>query len=208
VSTPGNYTLTVTNSAGCTASATAVVTYPGNVTNTADFSVVYPNGKTYFCIGVNNTIINTSANTAGWDASWSYDGGAITSNSIDGQFTFTTAKTAPMILTMDSAGCKFSKTRNVQARVCTGVEDIDFTQNIVIFPNPTANVVNFEIPTSEKNLTINVFNILGSEVKNIKEETTGFFAKQYNFSDLSSGTYIVKITNGSKTATKRLTINK
>jgi hypothetical protein len=205
---PGTYTLTVTNSAGCSAVGTATVSYPGGVTNTADFAVVYPNGKTYFCTGLNHTINNTSAKTAGWDASWDYDASALTSAATNGSFTFSAAKTAPLVLTMDSAGCTFKKTKNIQVKVCTGVEDVDFTQNIVIFPNPTTGAVNFEIPTFDKNLTINVYNILGAEVKSIKEETSGVFSKLYNFSDLSSGTYIVKITNGSKTATKRLTIDK
>jgi hypothetical protein len=92
--------------------------------------------------------------------------------------------------------------------MATGIDDVLFNQNIAIYPNPSTGNVTFEVPTFEKNLSINVYNILGAEVRSIKEEANGMFNKNYNFSDLSNGTYIVKITNGNKTATKRLTISK
>jgi hypothetical protein len=50
--------------------------------------------------------------------------------------------------------------------------------------------------------------MLGAEVKDITEATTGSFVKNYNLSDLSNGNYIVKVKSGDKIATKRLTINK
>jgi hypothetical protein len=53
-----------------------------------------------------------------------------------------------------------------------------------------------------------VFNILGSKVKEFNETSNGTLSRNYNMSDLSNGTYIVRIQNGQKTATKRLVINK
>ena len=61
----------------------------------------------------------------------------------------------------------------------------------------------------EKNISIRVYNVIGSEVKSfIASDVASTFTKSFDFSDLANGTYLVKIQSADKTAVKRLTISK
>jgi PKD repeat protein len=200
----GTYTvkLVVSNLAGKD-SSTQTVTVAAPATPVANFTSQNTVGKTY-------KFTNASTPTACVTYFWDF---GVTSTAADTSvlasptYVYPTAGSYNVCLTVTNLdGVVNQKCATVN--VATGIDDVLFNQNIAIYPNPSTGNVTFEVPTFEKNLSINVYNILGAEVKSIKEEANGMFNKNYNFSDLSNGTYIVKITNGNKTATKRLTINK
>src|ERR1019366_10299680 len=72
VSQPGNYTVTVTNSKSCSASATANVTYNNGVINTVAFTPPVGN----LCEGRSYTFINHSTDTSsGWTSTWNMGDG-------------------------------------------------------------------------------------------------------------------------------------
>ncbi len=76
-------------------------------------------------------------------------------------------------------------------------------------PNPTNGYVNMVINGVQGNLSIRVYNILGSEVHNYSAtELPSTFNKSFDFSNLANGTYLVKIQSGEQTAVKRLVISK
>jgi hypothetical protein len=166
VNTPGTYTVSVTNNRGCTASASANVTYP-NVSNTVNFTLP-STGKPYVCQNENYTFVNTSSNKTGWNSLWSFPGGAI-SNLTDGVFAFTTlGNNVPVSLTMDSAGCTFtSPVKTVNVRNCTDISDLAFDKSVSITPNPSNGNVTLEMNVTSNNVNITVFNILGAEVKKL-----------------------------------------
>lgn len=215
VSTPGTYTLVVTNSFGCSASASVNVIYTGGVTNTVNFNIP----PSPICQGRAYTYDNASTYTGGlWSATWDMkNDGSDLQFQEDANYTFTTAGTYTIKLTMDSAGCTFTRTRNVTITAATnsacnpniGFEDLDFSNEITLQPNPSYGNVNVTVNGVEKNLSIRVYNIIGSEVKTfIANEISPVFSKSFDFSDLANGAYIVKIQSGDKTALKRLTIGK
>lgn len=77
-----------------------------------------------------------------------------------------------------------------------GVGDNDFISNISLYPNPATTHISIKTTTS---ITVaHIYNMLGQEVKSINEidENT-----QIDVSDLTSGTYLIKVQAGESTDT-------
>ena len=82
-----------------------------------------------------------------------------------------------------------------------GVEDQNFLNVTTVYPNPVNN--NFTIQTSLQSLEntqIQIFNVIGKKVF----EKIGLRTKKVNVSQLHSGIYILKITNGNQQKTIKL----
>lgn len=208
VTAPGTYTITATNSFGCSASASVSVQYTGGVTNDVNFTK--PNGNQPLCVNEEYTFVNTSSNIDGWNAYWEYGDGNTTDDIIDGRNTYTTTGNNKVVkLTMtDANGCSFSKTQTVNVQICTGINDPAFENTISVLPNPTNANVTIEVMDVNGAIGVDFFNILGAKVKTFSSNVNGAFTKTFNISELASGTYIVKIASGNKIATKRLIVNK
>lgn len=212
ISTAGNYSVTVTNNSGCSASASLSVVYPGGVTNTVSFT----NPASPVCEDKPLTFTNTTTNQTGWTPQWTFG---------DGNLGFTANGTNtyanPGVYTVwlqetDANGCIF-RSPNVNITVLaasnsaclTGIEDITFENAINMLPNPTNGNVNITVNGVEKNISIKVYNVIGSEVKTFNaNDVSSTFNKTFDFSDLANGTYLVKIQSASRTAVKRLTVSK
>jgi hypothetical protein len=209
VNTPNTYTVTVTNNRGCSATASASVAYP-NVNNTVDFTLPSNGSKPYLCQNVSYTFTNNSTKQGnGWSAVWDFGDGnqSLLDNGVNTYSII--GNNIPVKVTMDSVNCKFtSSTKTVNVRNCTGVSELSFEKSISLMPNPSNGQVTIEIPNTNANVTIKIYNMLGAEVTDITESASGSFIKTLNLSDLSNGNYIVKVKSGDKIATKRLTISK
>lgn len=76
-----------------------------------------------------------------------------------------------------------------------------------VMPNPSSGNITVQLQTnSDESWQIEVYNSTGSLVLNTGEMQSGNTVYQNNWSSLSSGLYLLKISQGSKTATKRLVI--
>lgn len=211
VQQPGTYSVTVTNNSGCSASASLSVQYPGGLNNNVNFAVPNPPN----CAGKPITFDNTSQRVNGWNFTWTF-GDNNTGFSEDGVNTYAAAGQFNVKLTMDSAGCSFSSVTKAitilpatNAACFVGVDDITFGGGVAIVPNPSNGNVQISVNSVEKNLTIRVYNVIGSEVKSFSTtDVASTFNKSFDFSDLANGTYLVKIQTADKTAVKRLTISK
>ena len=211
ISTPGNYSVTVTNSSGCSASATLSVQYPGGLSNNVSFS----NPPSPVCEDKPLTFTNNTTHQSGWNPQWTFGDGNL-GFTANGTNTYANPGVYTVSLQEDSAGCIF-KSPNVNITVLaasnaaclTGIEDVTFENAINMLPNPTNGNVNISVNGVEKNISIKVYNVIGSEVKTFNaSDVASTFNKSFDFSDLSSGTYLVKIQSGSRTAVKRLTVSK
>jgi len=69
-------------------------------------------------------------------------------------------------------------------------------QNIVIYPNPATNIINFEGSSTE--LQVNIYDMLGREV------VSQTVMNQMDVSFLKSGIYLVRLTDGEKSTTHKL----
>lgn len=84
----------------------------------------------------------------------------------------------------------------------TGVNDI-LASNISIYPNPTSSELN--VKGIDGQATFTFFDVLGRTVKTLEMSNIVNIAKM-NVSDLTKGSYILKITQEGKTATKSVVI--
>jgi hypothetical protein len=199
------YSVTVTNNFGCSASASVAASYP-NVSNTVNFTTPAPP----LCKNTQVAFTNTSTHQTGWNTTWDMTGtGTDVYGTPNVTFSYASAGNYNVKLVMDSAGCEFAYSRNVSIANCTGIEDLEFGKSISLQPNPSNGNFNVTINGIEKNLSIKVYNIIGSEVKTFTtNDVASTFSKSFDFSDLSYGTYLMKIQSADKTAVKKFTINK
>jgi hypothetical protein len=75
-------------------------------------------------------------------------------------------------------------------------------QNVIIYPNPTRSILNIE---NAENSMIEIYDLLGRVVLS---ENNISINKQLNVSNLSTGTYLIKISNNNKVITDKFIINK
>ena len=76
-------------------------------------------------------------------------------------------------------------------------------EGLTIYPNPVSNNKPFIYITSKNNLskTVDVFNVLGKRIFSVS-----LIGKELNISMLSTGVYILKITENKVSETRKLVI--
>lgn len=80
----------------------------------------------------------------------------------------------------------------------SSVNEIDNASNISIYPNPTNGIVKL---TNVKDATISVYNLIGQEVMTIENAEA---IQSINMTDLSSGSYIIRVENGNEVVSKQV----
>lgn len=96
--------------------------------------------------------------------------------------------------------------RNKHLLDVTSIEENDNNlANISVYPNPANNtfIVAF---SSENPVSIDIININGQTVKSITVNTVGFNTQLVDVNDLSTGVYIVRLSNGYDIHTQKLVI--
>lgn len=81
------------------------------------------------------------------------------------------------------------------------VNNIDFTNVVSVYPNPSSGIFNIEWPNNE-NTTITVYNYLGQKILEEKNITNGSYP--LDLSNQSKGLYILKIYSNGKLASKKI----
>ena len=115
-------------------------------------------------------------------------------------FTATTSKVIIYVrapLAVDSDNEVFYDNLELRAVVAASVKDV-FADNISMYPNPANNFIN--ISTPEEISSVEVYNIVGKRVLSIKNLKNN----QVDISNLSSGMYMLRLTNGTSIATKKI----
>ena len=123
-------------------------------------------------------------------------------------YTYPDTGTYTICLTVYDGASSVTTCNSVTVRGFTGINEISEFGNVAMMPNPTTGKVTITAEDVTGTVKIQLYNILGAEMKSYTEEANGTLNKTYNFSDLSSGNYIVRLINGDKMTTRRLTISK
>ncbi len=204
---PGTYSVTVTNSFGCTSSDAITVSLAG-VNQALNFTINAANN-----IGCANTAIsftNTSTGLSNWNWQWNFgDGSGLTSGAQDPSYTYTFTGSFPVTLSADSAGCTVaSVTKTITIQTCVGIESV-LSSQIEMFPNPTTGLVylNFS-EVGNKQGIINIYDIRGAVVLSESVNTVENSQKTLNISNLSDGVYFVRIQLGEEMAMKKIHLNR
>jgi thiol-disulfide isomerase/thioredoxin len=96
------------------------------------------------------------------------------------------------------------------ASTVVGVEESELINSFVAYPNPFNTFTNLSFNVAEaSDVTIEVVNLLGARVMNMDLGTVvaGEHRQVLDFSELSSGLYLINITANGQMATMRVTLN-
>ena len=96
----------------------------------------------------------------------------------------------------------YTKTPMINFIVKPSITDINIIEKseVEIYPNPSVGTINFK---NAKNADIEIYNVLGNKVMSFSN-----VSKSVNISELTNGTYIVKINNNNTLSTNRITLIK
>ena len=197
----GTYSITVSNSAGCSASDNVVVSLAGT-SQALNF-----NSPSQYIRNCPLAITNQSVNTTEWNFEWNFGDGNL---AFDANPTHTWSSLGSFVITLvaDSFGCQLTRTKSIQIvnGNCPGVGiDEQLLNNISIYPNPTNGkfVVTLE-SVAGKNAVVNVVNMNGQVVVSEKFTATGNDAKEFDLASFSNGLYLVNIQVDGRIASKTI----
>ncbi len=197
----GTYSVTVSNSAGCSASDNIVITLSGT-----DQALNF-NSPSQYIRNCELEITNQSVRTANWNFEWNFGDGNL-SFATNPTHSWTSLGTFTITLVADSFGCQLTRTKNIQIvnGNCPGTAvDEQLLNNISVYPNPTNGkfVVNLESVVG-KNAVINVVNMNGQTVVSEKFTATGNDAKEIDLASYANGIYLVNIQVDGRIASKTI----
>ena len=147
----------------------------------------FSNNTVFLC--VNPTIGGTTASTATYTPTAAITG--------IGGFVFRqdSATSTPTVITIDEL--------TIDSALNFTLANQSFSQidGLKVYPNPVSNGVLHVESNLNSERTISLYNVLGKQVISTTTSNTTI-----NIANLNSGVYIVKITEGGKTATKKLVV--
>lgn len=209
---PGTYavTLTCTNPLGAdveTQSAYITVLEPEQPPVVA-FGASITEGHppltvTFFDLSTNNPT----------DWEWEFPGASPSSSDDKSPtVTYNTAGTFPVTLEVTNEGGSNSKIEigyiNV-IPVVLGVDDVEWTAKLHLYPNPAHEFLNIELALEEpSDLNYSLFNLLGQEIVSKELNNVTVLNEQVALSDVPSGSYILSIDDGVETVSKMIQVVK
>jgi len=163
VSDSGNYTVTVSNGAGCSATSQAVHV----LSDTAINPVIYYNST--------NNYLYTGNSYASYQ--WYFNGVAVPYAT---SYTYTPTGTGSVTVEVkDAAGC--SQMSGVYG---TSVKHLLKASDVRLYPNPATTVVNIDAPVP---VNVSILNLQGAEVMHQDN------AKLLDITTLANGIYMIKV---------------
>ncbi len=148
----------------------------------------------------NGTFLQSSAATS---YQWYLNGGLL-SGAINQTYTFTQNGNYTVVIT-DVNGC--TNTSAIFVVTTTGIDNPGAgIGNVSIYPNPTPGTFNVETNFgSGENVQITLSNMLGEVLQVIENgNVSGYYKKQVNTENLSTGIYLLTIKSGSSTTVKKV----
>ncbi len=189
--TSGNITVTANNGCGISAPQTfAVVVNPSPI-------VTYTQSPALVCETATSVVLGTSSPAGG-----TYSGTAVTGStfnaSVAGIGTFSI-----LYSFTDANSCTNSASSNIMVDACLGVDQNAGVNEIVIYPNPTSDVINV-IMNGVKLSHITITDVLG---KVVYEIDSSLEKTEINLTNFQSGIYFIQIQTEGSTITKKVVKN-
>jgi hypothetical protein len=188
--TAGTYTCTVTDSTGCSATASSTITQPAQLSVTIDSLVAVPCHTSLWAV--------VSGGKPGYTYKWT-PGGATTDtikNRCTGNY---------KVVVTDSNGCKDSVTVSL---AIAGIAEISNNNNFRIYPVPASGQLNLDIKNRTFGLIdMQIFDITGRKVDEQKPEPNSSHLT-FDVSKLENGNYFLRLIGKDGTENLRFEISR
>jgi hypothetical protein len=193
--TAGTYTVEVTDSSNCSASAAVTIVIPSQLIADAGIDTTLCPGVTY-AIGGDPT---ASGGTTPYHYSWA----ELSSLDDSNPEIITSVSTTYHVTVTDTNGCVTMDSLSVTIELCLGIDEKDIVNSFDIFPNP--NNGSFSVKLSETVLNsgseLILLDLFGREVMRTKIISN---AQIINIPDPSTGFYQVEIKSAHKVFIKKI----
>jgi len=183
-SVAGDYTVVVTNAAGCSATS-SIATVTVLPLPTAGFS--------YIVIGDSVAFTNTSAD--GTTYSWDFDDGSPLDNNSDPSHIYTANGSYDVTLIVTNS-CGTDTIVQTVIITSVGIPSAAINTNVFhVYPNPVSEILNFDLNVSAKeDLTISIINSLGQlKYSENRINVSGDIHVRIYVADLAGGWYTLQV---------------
>jgi len=188
---PGNYTCTITDSKGCTTTASCNVNQPS-----AALAVTTSSSNASCSTCCNGSATSTpTGGTASYTYLWT-PSGQTTANltaACPGNYT---------VCVTDANGC--SQCEPVSVNFTVGINEITI-DDLHVYPNPTSGNVDIEISVpAATDIVFTLYNLVGTEISQESVIASGTYTKNLSLQTLPSGVYFLKMGVEGKYITKKI----
>ncbi len=191
----GTYNVSATDANGCSGTVSVSIS---NSQGTVTLTTSSINASSQTATDGTASVI-ASGGTAPYTYSWS-NGATAANNSGVAPGSYSATVT-------DANGC--SATTSVTVGFTVGIEDLANGLNLGVFPNPTKGNVNVSIELREnRNVSIEVFNVLGKIVAQAELGNTRNAQQTISLAEFSDGLYFVKVNYDNHIAVRRIMLSK
>lgn len=199
--TAGVYTieLVVTNSIGCSSSASKIVEVVGG--SVASFTYVTSGSTVFFT--------NTSVFPPDFNVKWKFgDGG--TSNQVSPTHTFPSSGGYLVCMIVVDNTCGLNDTTCENVFVIVGLDDPELPDPTVIYPNPATDQITIDkLPASFKLQSVRLLSTVGGEVMNWQHYKVADQSLRLSIpANCSNGLYYLELISGDQIYRKKLLILK
>jgi len=204
----GTYTISATNSFGCSATDAVTVTIPG-VNQVLNFSSGLVNNIGCQDVPINFT--NTSKNTTNWDWNWTFgDNSGNISTAESPSYTYTATGPYVVTLSADSLGCSVSSvSKTVTINICIGIEESWLSSHVEMYPNPTRGLVTLNFKDIDsKTGVVGIYDVTGKLAVEEQISVAGNAQKVMDLTSLADGVYFVKIQLGDGVMMRKLNVTR
>lgn len=190
----GSYTITAVDNSGCSVVRTFTVGGP---------SQIVPGISTIDATTTTSTdgsaTVNPQGGTSPYTVNWS--------NGATGNTAFDLSAGTYTVAVTDANGC--TRTESFSVGITTGINDHDAAITLNIYPNPTNGIVNIDVAlNTSSNVNVDVYNMVGERVVEIREHDLVNKTLQLDMTDLPEAAYFIKVSAaGQVVNTKLLKLN-
>jgi hypothetical protein len=191
----GTYTVTATDANGCTTTTTTTVTGPTQVAATATHT-----DETSAAANDGTATAAASGGTPGYTYLW------MPGNQTTATATGLDAGTYTCTIT-DANGCTTTTTATVGTQ--SGIDPVNAPSvNVTLYPNPAQDHVQLQVTAEQKgNTRVELYNVVGEKLDAIDFGNVSSVNYDYATAQLANGIYFFRITSGTTTVTKKVTVS-
>lgn len=196
VNTVGVYNCIVEDACGLDSLTTGITV------GTGSYPAVALSGGPNVCIGGSTLLTGTSGGSSQW-----YLNGAVIVGATNNTYSANVGGVYNMVKT-NLNGCADSAATGLTLTAidCSGIDEISDLTMLSVYPNPANDNVHISFGNVNGNRNIRIVDALGKTV--VSQSSVNVSVVTINTKNWNNGMYLLRVTDGNETVTKRLVISK